>query len=188
MFAMAAKQGVVADSTITDELEASDGEEDSRSRPELQLRLSGDENVAAETNEDESSGDSAVGLQFTRSAERVLTSLLQDDTSDDETSSSADSSDDDEDDEDEDAAIDVAANEEQDEFDRELARMMAESGREARQPVAMRRNVLNERSLPVLKRQPISAQPEEEEPQHMRFTLLMKKGTKQQVRAGDLCI
>lgn len=187
MFAMAAKQGVVADSTITDELEASDGEEDSRSRPELQPRLSGDENVAAETNEDESSDDSAVGLQFTRSAERVLTSPLQDDTSDDETSSSADSSDDDED-EDEDVAIDVAANEEQDEFDRELARMMAESGREARQPVAMRRNVLNERSLPILKRQPISAQPEEEDPQHMRFTLLMKKGAKQQVRAGDLCI
>lgn len=108
-----------------------------------------------------------------------MTSCKQSETSDDETSSSAESSDDDEDEEDE--AIDDVANEEQDEFDRELARMMAESGREARQPATMRRNVLNERSLPVLKRQPAPLSKEDEDSQHMRFTLLMKKGTKQQV-------
>ena len=109
----------------------------------------------------------------------LLTRALQSEISDDETSSSAESSDDEDDEEDE--HIDDAANEEQDEFDRELARMMAESGREARQPATMRRNVLNERSLPVLKRQPAPMHKEDEDPQHMRFTLLMKKGTKQQV-------
>lgn len=60
--------------------------------------------------------------------------------------------------------------------------MMAESGREARKTLPTRRNVLNERSLPVLKRQPASSTAEEEDLQHMKFTLLMKKGAKQQVR------
>ena len=60
--------------------------------------------------------------------------------------------------------------------------MMAESGREARSAMPARRNILNERSLPTLKRQPASSQVEEEEDsQNMKFTLLMKKGTKQQV-------
>lgn len=59
--------------------------------------------------------------------------------------------------------------------------MMAESGREARSAMPARRNILNERSLPALRRQAASSQPEEEDPQHMKFTLLMKKGAKQQV-------
>ncbi|KAK9898934.1 ARM repeat-containing protein [Cystobasidium minutum MCA 4210] len=166
MFAAATKQGAMADSTAPDELDASDGEDDSRSRPESQSRLSGDDLITAETN----GGDSSE--------------LSTSETSDDETSSSAESSDDDEDEEDE--AIDDVANEEQDEFDRELARMMAESGREARQPATMRRNVLNERSLPVLKRQPAPLSKEDEDSQHMRFTLLMKKGTKQQTKSMEV--
>lgn len=48
MFVAAARQGQAADSTVVDEVEASDDEDDARSRAELQPRLSGDEVVAAE--------------------------------------------------------------------------------------------------------------------------------------------
>ena len=66
--------------------------------------------------------------------------------------------------------------------------MMAESGREARSAMPARRNIMNERSLPTLKRQPASSQVEEEDSQNMKFTLLMKKGTKQQVsESKHLC-
>lgn len=55
MFAAAAQQGQAADSTVTDEAEASDGEEDARSREELQPRLSEDDILAAEANGADSS-------------------------------------------------------------------------------------------------------------------------------------
>lgn len=72
MFAVAAKQGLLADSTVTDELEASDGEDDSRSRPELQPRLSGDEKIVADANGDESSDDSAVSFQCSVLSGRIV--------------------------------------------------------------------------------------------------------------------
>lgn len=60
MFAAATKQGAMADSTAPDELDASDGEDDSRSRPESQSRLSGDDLITAETNGGDSSELSTV--------------------------------------------------------------------------------------------------------------------------------
>lgn len=107
--------------------------------------------------------------------------ILQSESSDEATSSSTDTSDADDDDDDDEREEDDANDEEKDEFDRELARMMAESGREARSAMPARRNILNERSLPTLRRQPAHTHPEEEDPLNMKFTLLMKKGAKQQV-------
>lgn len=118
-------------------------------------------------------------LQAQQRPMRLIIPFPQSETSDEESSTSAESSDDDDEDDERDG--DDALNEEQEEFDRELARMMAESGREARSAMPARRNILNERSLPTIKRQPASHQVEEEDTQNMKFTLLMKKGAKQQV-------
>lgn len=55
MFASAARPGQAADSTVLNEAEASDDEDDTRSRAELQPRLSGDEVGLVESNGPESS-------------------------------------------------------------------------------------------------------------------------------------
>jgi hypothetical protein len=73
----------------------------------------------------------------------------------------------------------------QDEFDRELAKMMLEDSRKADRRVA-----LADVPLPMVKRQQKAAvtkeysdsSDEDEEEQHMTFTLLTKKGNKQHVR------
>lgn len=65
MFASAAQQGVALDAAAHDELEISDGEDDARSRAELQPRLSGDEDIAAEANGGESSETDDVSGIFT---------------------------------------------------------------------------------------------------------------------------
>lgn len=64
MFAVAAQQGQAADSTVTGDAEASDGEDDARSRAELQPRLSGDEVVVAEANGADSSETDEVGCHL----------------------------------------------------------------------------------------------------------------------------
>lgn len=182
MFASAARQGQAADSTVMNDAEASDEEDDTRSRAELQPRLSGDEVGPLEANGTESSEVDEVCSTTILCVHQLLTHFAassQSDSSDAGTSSSAETSD--EDDDEDDREEGDANNEEQDEFDRELARMMAESGREARSAAPAKRNIFNERTLPTLKRQPASSHAEEEDSHNMKFTLLMKKGSKQQV-------
>lgn len=83
---------------------------------------------------------------------------------------------------------------EEDEFNRELAKMLAGAG-ESRKPTE-RKGGLADVGVPMLRRQ---KQAEGEEiaegadgqataPRGMKFTLLTKKGAKQQVRARARCI
>ena len=70
--------------------------------------------------------------------------------------------------------------EELDDFERELARMMVENSGDVRK-AATSKSSLAEMSLPAIRRQTPAA-PDESDDRNLKFTLIMKKGAKQQVR------